>query len=212
MKKLISISIIITALQFTLVFFVSNCFAQASSADRITPLLKGSQVPFARLKDVNSAQKNLKEVLDNKPTVLIFYRGGWCPYCNLQLGELQKIESKLKDLGVKIVAISPDKPEELKKLIKEKTLSYELYSDPDLNTAKAFGIAYRLSSADYKKQLGFSEGFQEMPERTEYLLPVPAAFLVDKNGNIRFKYANANYQIRVSSDDLIAQAQALKEN
>ena len=51
-----------------------------------------------------------------------------------------------------------------------------------------------------------------MPERTEYLLPVPAAFLVDKDGSIRFKYANANYQIRVSSDDLITQAEALKEN
>ena len=205
MKKLISIFT-------TLLFFGSICFAQAISADKITPLLKGSQIPYARLSNINSEQKTLKEVLDNKPTVLIFYRGGWCPYCNLQLGELQKIEAKLKELGVKIVAISPDTPEKLKKSIKEKTLSYELYNDPNLNTAKAFGIAYRLDSEDYKKQLGFSEDFQEMPERTEYLLPVPAAFLVDKDGSIRFKYANANYQIRVSSDDLITQAEALKEN
>ena len=202
MKKLISIFAILSILQIS----QSNCFAQASSPDQITPLLEKSALPYTKLVNIDAEEKKLDEIINGVPTVLIFYRGGWCPYCNLQLGELQKIEPQLKELGVNIVAISPDSPENLKKLIEKKTLSYQLYSDPNLDTAKAFGIAYRVDNENYKKDKGFNA---DMEKKSERLLPVPAAFLVDKDGIIRFKYANANYKIRVNSDDLITQAKAL---
>ena len=208
MKKLISIFAILSILQIS----QSNCFAQASSPDQITPLLEKSALPYTKLVNIDAEEKKLDEIINGVPTVLIFYRGGWCPYCNLQLGELQKIESKLKSLGVNIVAISPDSPEDLKKLIEKKTLSYQLYSDPNLDTAKAFGIAYKVDNENYKKLKGFSANMKKKSEQPDRILPVPAAFLVDKDGIIRFHYANANYKIRVSSDDLIAQAKALSSN
>ena len=85
------------------------------SANGIQPLLVGQSVPDVQLQTADGKAFNLKQELAEQPTVLIFYRGGWCPYCNLQLSQLQKIESQLQDLGYQIIAISPDRPEMLNK-------------------------------------------------------------------------------------------------
>jgi len=194
-----------------LILSSSNCLAQASSADQITPLVKGSQVPLVELTTLEGSKIKLSEILGNEPAVVIFYRGGWCPYCNLHLGELQKIEAELKKLGVKIIAVSPDSSKNLKDGVKDKKLSYQLYSDNSMDASKAFGIAFRVDDQTYKALIGFGVNIEEASGHSHRLLPVPAAFLVDKDGVIRFHYANADYKVRVSSDKLIEEAKALQK-
>ena len=208
MKKIFLLVFSILALTYSLAL-APYCLAQANSAKEIKPLVVGASLPFADVSTIESKKINLKDEIKGKPSLLIFYRGGWCPYCNLQLGELQKIEADLRALGVSIVAISPDSPEHLKKSMKEKTLSYKLYSDNRMNAAKAFGIAFKVDEKMFKDLLGYGVDIEKSSGFNHRLLPVPAAFLIDKEGVIRFQYANPDYKVRVSTEELIAAAKEL---
>jgi len=87
----------------------SSVLAQVpKNAEDICPLLMGESIPKATLQNSEGKQIEIGKLLSNKPTVLVFYRGGWCPYCNVQLSGLVKIEKDILDLGYQIIAISPD--------------------------------------------------------------------------------------------------------
>jgi thiol-disulfide isomerase/thioredoxin len=81
----------------------------AQSAQEIQPLLVGAKVPELSLKTVEDQLLDLNAVIAEKPSVLVFYRGGWCMYCNTQLGQLVQVQQQIKDLGFQIIGISPDK-------------------------------------------------------------------------------------------------------
>ncbi len=84
------------------------------SANAVRPLLVGDSIPELELQTAGGKAFDLKQAVAKQLTILIFYRGGWCPYCNLQLGQIQTIEMQLRQLGYQILAISPDRPEKLK--------------------------------------------------------------------------------------------------
>lgn len=116
------------------------------SAEKVSPLPVGVKVPSANVHSPSKALHSIHEVLASKPTVLIFYRGGWCPYCNIHLGRLATIEDELVALGFQIVAISPDRPDKIrqdKEKLKESGVEvnshYQLYSDSKMELSKAFG-------------------------------------------------------------------------
>ena len=90
-------------------------------------------------------------IVAGKPTVLIFYRGSWCPYCNLHLSDLVTVEEKLRELGYQIVAISPDLPEELNKMTAADHLNYRLFSDLEAEAMKKFGVAYQVDNTTLTK-------------------------------------------------------------
>ena len=123
-------------------FFVSNSLiAQSnlpSSANDISPLLIGENVPNLSLKDTNGKSVNISDLISSKKTILVFYRGGWCPYCNTHLSALAETESQLIAQGYQIVAISPDSPKSLMETQTKEKLNYSLLSDSDGEFAKAF--------------------------------------------------------------------------
>src|SRR3546814_5522652 len=94
---------------------VANAASIAPSATEIQPILLGSALPDPPLRDRDDQPTTLHKVVDGKPAVLVFYRGGWCPFCNLQLSELREIHPELTKLGYQMIAISTDQPAELKK-------------------------------------------------------------------------------------------------
>ena len=89
----------------------------ARSAEEICPILIGANVPELTLRTVDGKLFDLNEAIRNKPTVLIFYRGGWCPYCNTHLGQIATVETELLSMGYQVLAVSPDRPEELRKTV-----------------------------------------------------------------------------------------------
>jgi peroxiredoxin len=174
-------------------------------AEDISPLLIGEVIPDAVLKSPDASDHSVLGIIGEKPTILLFYRGGWCPFCNAQLAEIQTIENQIIKLGYQIVAISPDSPENLKLTDEKNKLSYSLYADSDGALTKAIGIAFK-SPEKYgfmlsEKSGGLNEGF----------LPVPSVFVVDTTGKILFEYINPDYKTRLSSSLLLAVLKNLKE-
>ncbi len=109
----------------------------------ISPLLVGEKVPAMQLPDANGTMQNVNALIKAKPTILVFYRGGWCPYCTKQLSGLQEARESLEKMGYQLLAISTDSPEKLSETMGKQTLDYTLLSDADLNVTRAFGIAFQ---------------------------------------------------------------------
>ena len=101
----------------------------ADSATAVRPILVGSAAPAVNLTTLDGKTTTLSALLAGKPTVLVFYRGGWCPFCNLQLSELRKLNPDLKAQGFQLLAISPDRAEELARTVEKDELDYTLASD-----------------------------------------------------------------------------------
>jgi len=180
----------------------------------VQPLLVGSAVPAVELRGVDGEPTDLKAAMDGKPAVVIFYRGGWCPYCNVHLGKLKEIEPRLRELGYRILAVSPDRPEKLRESVNKQELSYELLSDSKMDAARAFGVAFRLDDATVKKYRdSYGIDIEADSGETHHQLPVPAAFVIGRDGRIHFVYANPDYKVRVDTDVLYAAARAaVREN
>ncbi len=198
-------------LLLSLLTFSISAQAQSSYADKaseVTPALTGTTIPNATVKTIEGKTVEIKNIISQKPTVLIFYRGGWCPYCNAHLAELQKTEDQLVEIGYQILAVSPDQPEILKESISKHDLSYTLLSDSPMNLTKAFGLAFKVDEgtvAQYKKS---GIDLEENSGYDHHLLPVPAVYLINPDGLITFQYVNPNYKTRINSNVLLSAAKA----
>ena len=170
----------------------------------ISPLLPGENIPQVKLIDADGQSFDLNAAVLSKPTILVFYRGGWCPYCSKQLAGLQEIEQDLIKMGYQVVAVSTDSPENLKQSATKEKLTYTLLSDADLAVSKQFGIAFKSPQA-YDKFLPQTSGGKNVDK----LLPVPSIFILNRKGNIRFEYINPNITERLSPALLKAAAGAL---
>lgn len=196
-----------TLLLFALLFGSMLARAQTYS---IT-LKVGDSIPDVKLRTEEDKEVSLRALVSEKPTVLIFYRGGWCPYCNRHLQSLVGIEDDLNKIGVQLLAISMDQPSKLKETPDREKLRYRLLSDSDALAAKAFGIAFTVEDAlvkkyknDYKIDLEAASG------RTHHILPHPAVFVATKNGVIRFAHFNPDYKVRLEPAKILEAAQAAK--
>lgn len=180
----------------------------ALQATEVTPVLTGTSIPNVVVSTIEGESKELRELVKEKPAVLIFYRGGWCPFCNRHMAQLQEAHSKLVDMGYQVLAISPDKPEFLKESKQEKNLSYTLLSDSDMAATKAFGLAYKLDKDTIERYKKNGLDLAERSGHDHYLLPAPAVFLVNPDGMITFQYVNPDYKTRIKSEVLLAAAEA----
>lgn len=181
------------------------------SAEAIHPILIGSKVPELTLRTIDGELFNLNEAIRNKPTVLIFYRGGWCPYCNLQLGQIQEIEADIIKYGYQIIAISPDKPEKLIESIDKHKMNYLLLSDSNMSVAKAFGIAFNLDESIIKKYEEYGIDLVDASGEKHYSLPVPSVFVIGTDGIVKFKYVNPNYKVRLDPNVLLSVVKVWQE-
>ena len=180
----------------------------AASAEQIQPLKVGDTIPDVLLTNADGLNFNLKKLIKNQPTILIFYRGGWCVYCNTQLGQLKQIETPLQKLGYQIVAISPDKVEKIRESLKKYDLTYMLVSDGEAAAIKAFGLAFKVDDATfakYKKDYGID--LEAYSGQDHHILPVPAAFVLDQKGKILYSYVNPDFKVRVDSQALLQAAE-----
>jgi peroxiredoxin len=172
------------------------------------PLMIGTQIPDLTLKTAAGESLNLPAAAKEQPLVLIFYRGGWCPYCKAHLGQLQEIDPQLRDLGYRIVAISPDRQEKMAESLDQIEMSYTLLSDSSMDAAKAFGIAFEVDTEMLKELDSYNIDIEDASGEKHHMLPVPAVFIVGTDGIIDFSYANPDHKIRLSPEVLLAAAKA----
>lgn len=166
-------------------------------------LAEKSTAPNSRIKDLNGKTVQFHSVLEKSPSVVIFYRGGWCPYCNVHLKDLRKVEKELKGLGVQIIAISPDKPSELKESLDKNKLGYKLFSDQDMILAKDLGISFTVDESTLEKYKGYGIDLEKASDRKHHMLPVPSVFLIDTQKKILFKHSDENYKVRLKSEKIL---------
>ena len=167
------------------------------SAHLTRPIKDGMKIPAVELDKVGGGRLSLVDAVRHKPAVVVFYRGGWCPFCNLQLQGLRKIQKFVKNKGYQLLAISPDKASKLKESSKRHQLGYTLLSDSNAAAMKAFGIAFRVDSKTIVKYKTFGIDLNEASGMDHHILPVPSVFIVNQNGEVVFSYVNPNYKVRV---------------
>ncbi|POY41324.1 antioxidant AhpC [Flavobacterium alvei] len=198
MKKTLFILLVIVS-------FVTNAQnALPKVATDISPLLIGEKIPNLSLKSSENADVKISDLLNDKKTVLIFYRGGWCPYCNMHLSALSEAENQIIDLGFQIIAVSPDAPENLKITKEKDKIKYTLLSDSKGELIKAVGIAFEVPE-NYKSVINVnSNGVNSS------FLPVPAVFVVNEDSDILFEYISPDFKHRITSDLLVPVLKNLK--
>lgn len=170
----------------------------------ISPLLIGEKIPAVKIPAADGQLFDLNMAVGQKPTILIFYRGGWCPFCNRELAGIQNIQADLVKMGYQIMAISTDSPGNLARSAEKNQLTYQLLSDADLTVSKQFGLAFKAPAAYGKTLETGSEG-----KNIDKLLPVPSVFILDKKGVIQFEYINPDYRQRISAELMTTVAETL---
>lgn len=181
------------------------------STSRAESLGVGAMIPDVGLKTDVGEDVDLRELVDGSPSVLIFYRGGWCPYCNRHLSALVDIVPDLEQAGYQILAISPDRPAKLRAKPDLGELPYTLLSDSPMTAASAFGIAFQVDDELVDKyQNSYGIDLEGDSGQTHHLLPHPAVFIVDGDGVIRFAHVDPDYKVRLDPDEILATADSLQ--
>jgi len=174
---------------------------------QVRPLTVGSRAPSFSGTSTDGTVRTFSPDGYRRPTSVIFYRGGWCPYCNMQLSDLRLAEPKLRERGFEIVFLSTDRPDILYSSLKATDIHYTLLSDSRLEAAKAFHIAYRLDAATLTMQKKYGVNLDKTTGADLHELPVPSVFIIDTSGTIRYVYSNPDYKIRLGSEALLAAAE-----
>ena len=193
-------------------FIIATSTGRAEVANdpfAVQPLLPGQSAPGFTMTDAHGEAFEFVPTGLERPALIIFYRGGWCPYCNLHLAELRKIEDQLT-AHVDLMFLSADQPAVLAEAVADgEVLDYALLSDADSEIAQAFGIAFRVDDATVEKYEEYGIDLEAASGHDHHVLPVPAVFLVGTDGVIRFQYVNPDYRIRLSPEVLVAVAQTM---
>jgi peroxiredoxin len=181
--------------------------AALAQAEPVPTALKvGDSIPDVTLRSVDNQELKLRTLVAEKPTVLIFFRGGWCPFCNAQLSSLLGIEQELNKEGVQLIAIGMDQPSKLRETMQHDKLDYLLLSDSDATAVKAFGIAYKVDDVTLARMKSFNVDLNSATGNSDHILPHPSVFVVSTSGIIRFVHADTNFKVRLAASKVLEAA------
>lgn len=219
-SKTIVVSLFPAALLMSLICSLSIQYGHADapiaeSADAVHPLVAGDSAPRFTVRTVDDENFDFDPRSLERPAVIITFRGGWCPYCNLHLSELRTVVPEINELGVDVLFLSGDRPELLYDSLAEETqgdidgLDYTILSDADANAAIAFGIAFRAPDRYLDVLPKRGNDIDESSMTQHGVLPVPAVYAIDRSGKIAYSFVNANYKVRLPADELKAVAEEI---
>jgi peroxiredoxin len=169
-------------------------------------LTTGERVPEFTLPDAYGKEVSLKRLLAEGPVVVAFYRGDWCPFCNIELHALQEALPAMKELGATLIAISPEKPDHGIVATEKNSLTFPVLSDFGNMVARQFGIVFQIGDElkDFSKNV-FKNDIALRNGEGSYELPVPATFVIDTTGVIRFAHVDVDYMVgRAEPEAVIA--------
>ncbi len=194
-------------LLFTLLFVSASGFAQ--NMWDICPLKVSDTIPNSELKTIEGKKLTLNDYVSDKKAVIIFYRGGWCPYCMRHLSALQKAKSHMDSLGYELIAISPDNFEKLdSSIVRSGMIDYTLLSDYDAQAMNDFGIAWEVNDKLYTKYKDkYQLDLEWWSNSKHHLLPVPAVYVVE-DGKVNYAHIDPVYSNRLSVEVLLAMLQS----
>lgn len=160
------------------------------------------------LPNANGNKVRLYEVLKIGPVVLSFYRGGWCPICSNQLRGLQKILPEIEGLGAQLIAVSPEPPTYVEATRVKDLLTFEVLSDKGNGLAKQYGILWTVPE-QHREELdawlkeSTGKTLADYNDQKGYELPVPATFVINKDGTVIYAFKEVNYALRANPEDIL---------
>ncbi len=178
-------------------------------------LTVGEQAPDVTLPDATGSPVALADLLARGPVVITFYRGGWCPYCSMELRAYQVILAELEAAGATLVAISPQTPDASMTTAEKEGLAFPVLSDVGSHVARAFRLVHPVGEevqAIYegngfdlagRNAIGAGAGSDEV------VLPLPATYVLDQQGTVRFAFVSPDYVERAEPADVLAAVLAL---
>ncbi len=174
-----------------------------------TALQVGQAAPSLTLPNAVSKPIALASLWAHGPLIVVFYRGGWCPYCNLELRAWQALLPQLNSLGAKIVAISPQLPDSSLSTAEKNALAFEVLSDSSLSAADGFGLAFEMPESLIQVYKTVGHDLPNLNGNGRWVLPVPATYLIDRQGIIQYAHIDADYRNRAEPADIIEQIKKL---
>lgn len=163
------------------------------------------KAPGFSAKDQAGKTVSLNEQLKTGAVVLLFYRGQWCPYCNRQLKNLEDSLSLITARGATLIAVTPEKPENINKTIEKTKVTYPVLFDDGLKIMKSYDVAFAVDPDVIKKYKGYGIDFSEVNGNNGAQLPVPAVYIISKKGEIIYKYFDTDYRKRPAVKDILDQ-------
>lgn len=187
------------------VMIVAFVFLLAGTAAADMPgLAEGTAAPDFTAPAAEGGEVRLSELLKEGPVVLVFYRGSWCYYCNLQLRDLQAHYPEFEEAGVRLVALSVDKPVKASEMVEAEGYDFTVVSDPQAGVLEKYGLIFTVPEETaklYKEK--YDIDLEEASGRTDHVIAVPAVYIIDRDGTIVYAYANEDYKVRKSAEELL---------
>jgi peroxiredoxin len=172
-------------------------------------LKAGDRAPDLALPDARGGTVRLSALLAKGPVILSFYRGGWCPYCNLELRALQRTLPEFERLGASLVAVSPQTPDASLSTVEKNKLGFAVLSDAGSRAAKAYGIAFDLAEELRPIYTRFGHALPNLNGDTSWVLPIPATFVIDRDGTIALAFVDVDYRNRLEPAEIVRLLEAL---
>lgn len=178
-------------------------------ADGVTPGIEvGEPAPGFTLPDATGQLVRLDDRLAAGPVVISFYRGAWCPVCNMELQGLQEALPEIKAAGASLIAISPQAPDVSQPFVARLGLGFDVLSDVDQAVIRAYHLQFELPAVLHETYRSFGMAVDEHNADGNWNLPVPATFVLDASSVVRARHVDPDYRQRMSAEEILA---ALRE-
>ncbi len=200
-------SILKTTFLTILAFMISSTVLSQEdrSAEDAKGLMPGEDAPMFSAVDADNSIFSLEGALNEGPVVLIFYRGFWCPVCNEHLGQIQDSLQMIEERGVKVIAVSPEKPEYLDEMADKSGAEFTLLYDEGYKISNAFDVTFKPKTMQlftYNNFLGAK--LKETHSDDSQRLPIPATYLIGQDGRIAWRQFDADYKNRSSVKEILS--------
>lgn len=167
-------------------------------------LKTGAALPDLQLLDAKGQSVSLTALNANGPLIIVFYRGGWCPYCNLELREWQRLLPEVQKAGAQLVAISPQTPDKSLSTAEKNELAFTVLSDSQLTATKEFGLGFQLPPDLVELYKKFGNDLPTINGNAEWALPLPATYLIGRDGLVKFAHVDVDYRKRAEPSEILA--------
>lgn len=190
--------------QWVTTVFLALATAGVMAQEGPKGLAENTKAPGFRAKDNNGKGFSLTKELRKGPVVLLFYRGNWCPFCNKQLMQLNDSLQLITAKGAQVIAITPENGEGVSKTVSKTKAGFAIVSDKDMAIMKKYDVAFAMDDKTKEKYKGYGIDLEQNNGSNGWNLPVPAVYIIGKNGMISWRYFNTDYSKRPTVAEIVS--------
>ena len=186
-----------------IILVASFCLHQVNAQERPEGLFINSKAPDFKAKDQNGQEVSLKDLKKKGPVVVVFYRGYWCPYCNKFLKKLQDSLQLIQDKHASVVAITPEAKEGIDSTVQKTGATFPIIYDEDMKIAINYGVRFDVDDRTLARYKTSGIDLLKNNHQREASLPVPAVYVINKEGSVIFRYFDVDYRKRVPVKEIL---------